>query len=404
MSRLYYGWRIVAVCLIGAAFANALGLFGASVYLQALTASRGWSTGAVSSAITLFYVTSALLLIPVGDIISRAGPRPIFAAGAIALAAGVAAIGRVAQPWQIYLVFMVMGIGWACLSTTAVATALAPWFERFQGRAVSIASLGASVGGMLGAPILLSGMAWLGFAATTTIAAALAFTVMLPLALFVMKRRPQDLGLFPDGAAEAFVATGRAAGSWSRRRALRTTALRSVTLGFGVGMMVQVGFLTQQVTLLMPSLGPSGTSFTVSATAVAALLGRLVLTRFADQISARLLASVMMTIAAAALVVQALAPTPAVLVLGSVVVGVTVGNVTTLSPIIVRREFGAASFGAIYGIASCVIQLAMGLGPSFYGFLHDAFGGYRVPFLLAAAADVVAAAVVLAGAPKGARP
>jgi MFS family permease len=404
MSRLYYGWRIVAVCLIGAAFANALGLFGASVYLQALTASKGWSTGVVSGAITLFYVTSALLLVPVGDIISRAGPRPVFAAGATALAAGVAAIGHVAQSWQTYLVFMVMGVGWACLSTTAVATTLAPWFERFQGRAVSIASLGASVGGMLGAPILLSSMAWLGFATTTAIAAALAFAAMLPLALFVMKRRPQDLGLFPDGAAEACVATGRAAAPWNRRRALRTAALRSVTLSFGVGMMVQVGFLTHQVTLLMPSLGPSGTSLSVAATAVAALLGRLVLARFADQISARLTASVMMTSAAAALAVQALAPTPTVLVLGGVLMGVTVGNVTTLSPIIVRREFGAASFGAVYGIASCVIQLAMGLGPSFYGFLHDASGGYRVPFLVAAAVDLLAAAVVLAGAPRAAHP
>ena len=102
----------------------------------------------MSGAITLFYVTSALLLIPVGGVIGRAGPQPIFALGGTALALGVAAIGHVTAPWQAYAVFLVMGIGWACLSTTAVATTLAPWFERFQGRAVSVASLGASVGGM----------------------------------------------------------------------------------------------------------------------------------------------------------------------------------------------------------------------------------------------------------------
>jgi cyanate permease len=95
---------------------------------------------------------------------------------------------------------------------------------------------------------------------------------------------------------------------------------------------------------------------------------------------------------------QALFPAPAVLVVGSVLMGLTIGNVTTLAPIIVRREFGAASFGALYGVASCVIQLGMGLGPGFYGLLHDAFGGYRVPLLLAAAADLVAASVVSAGA------
>jgi MFS family permease len=398
MSRLFYGWRIVAVCLVAAVFANALGLFGAGVYLHALIESKGWSTGAVSSSITLFYVTSALLLVPVGGIIGRAGPQPIFAVGAMALAAGVAAIGQVTQPWQTYVVFVVMGVGWACLSTTAVATALAPWFERHQGRAVSIASLGASVGGMMGAPILIAGIARLGFAATTAIAAALALAVVLPLALFVMKRRPQDLGLFPDGAVDARGAAAGTAPSWNRRSALRTTALRSVMLGFGIGMMMQVGYITHQVTLMSPSLGVAGTSLTVSATAFTALLGRLMLARFADQVSARLTASVMMVIAAGALAMQALFPAPAVLVVGSVLMGLTIGNVTTLAPIIVRREFGAASFGALYGVASCVIQLGMGLGPGFYGLLYDAFGGYRVPLLLAAAADLVAASVVSAGA------
>jgi MFS family permease len=404
MSRIFYGWRIVAVCLVAAVFANALGLFGAGVYLHALVESRSWTTGLVSGAITLFYVTSALLLVPVGGIIGRAGPQPVFAAGGAALALGVAAIGHVTAPWQVYAVFVVMGIGWACLSTTAVATTLAPWFERYQGRAVSIASLGASVGGMAGTPILLFGIAALGFAGTTAIAGALSFVVLLPLALFVMKRRPQDIGLLPDGATEARAAAAGAGPMWNRRDALRTAALRSVMLGFGIGMMMQVGFVTHQVTLLSNELDAAGVSLAVSATAVAALGSRLVLARFADQISARLMAAAMMAIAAASLALQALLPVPAVLVAGSVLMGMTIGNVTTLSPIIVRREFGAASFGAVYGIASCVIQLAIGLGPSFYGLLHDAFDGYRVPLLLAAGADLVAAAVVLTGGARAARP
>ncbi len=45
------------------------------------------------------------------------------------------------------------------------------------------------------------------------------------------------------------------------------------------------------------------------------------------------------------------------------------------------------------------------MGPSVYGLLYDAFGGYRLPLLLAAALDVVAAFIVLSGtAPKAARP
>jgi len=404
MFRMFYGWRIVAVCLVASVFANALGLFGAGVYLHALVEQKGWPTGLVSGAITLFYVVSALLLIPVGGILGRFGPQPIFALGISALAGGVAAIGHVAAPWQTYAAFLVMGVGWACLSMTAVATTLAPWFERHQGRAVSIASLGASVGGLAGVPVLLFGIDRLGFAATTTAGAASALLLMLPLAAFVLKRRPQDIGLLPDGAAAASATTSARAATWNRRDALRTAALRSVMAGFGIGMMVQVGFVTHQVTLLSPALGTAGTSIAVSVTAIAALLSRLVLARFADQMSARTTAAVMMMVAAGALAAMAVWPVPAMLVVGSMLMGMTIGNVTTLAPIIVRREFGAAAFGAVYGIASCVIQLATALGPSFYGLLHDAFGGYRVPLLLAATVDIGAALVVLAGKAKAVRP
>jgi cyanate permease len=162
-------------------------------------------------------------------------------------------------------------------------------------------------------------------------------------------------------------------------------------------MMVQIGFLTSQVTLLAQSLGTAGISATVSATAISALFGRLVLARFADQINDRVTAGVVLLVAACALGLLSLFPVPAVLVGASVLFGLTVGNVTTLSPIIVRREFGAASFGAVFGVASSGIQLATALGPSFYGLLHDAFGSYRPALLMAAALDVLAAAVIMFG-------
>ena len=97
MSRPFYGWRIVAVCLIAGAFANAFGLFGAGVYLHELVATRGWPTGLVSGAITTFYVTSAVLLIPVGSLIGRHGGRPSIMIGALAMCAGIAAMVSVGK-------------------------------------------------------------------------------------------------------------------------------------------------------------------------------------------------------------------------------------------------------------------------------------------------------------------
>jgi MFS family permease len=395
--RVFHGWWIVAACMLAALFGNALGLFGAGVYLHEVVKANGWTTGLVSGAVTLFYVVSALLLIPVGSGIRHFGPRPIIALAGIALAGGVIEIGQATVPWQVYLAFLWMGIGWAGLSTTAVATTLAPWFDRYQGRATSIASLGASVGGIMGAPVLLFGIAQIGFAATTLVAGLCAVSVLLPLARLVLRQRPQDMGLLPDGLRSVGAPAPIDTPNWTRRMALRTPALRTVMATFGIGMMVQIGFLTHQVTLLALSVGPTAASLTVSATAFAALLGRLALARFADRIDARVTAAAALLVAAGSLGAMALFPFPSILVGASMTVGLTVGNVTTLSPIIVRREFGAREFGTIFGVASCGIQLMTALGPSFYGLLYDGFGSYGPALMIAAVLDIAAAMIAILG-------
>jgi MFS family permease len=397
--RVFYGWWMVAACLAVATIGWGLGLFGSSVYLHALARDKGWSIGLISGAITLYYLASAPLLVWVGSSIARRGPRAVIGFGAVAMGLGVASLGWVSEPWHVYLSFLAMGVGWACLSTTAVTTTLAPWFERHQGRAASTALLGASVGGIVAAPSLVFAIDRLGFAGAMLAAGALALVVVLPLAFFVLRRRPQDLGLLPDGETLPAGVPAMAARRWTRAEALRTGAFSSVAAAFGLGLMVQIGFLTHHVSFLAPSLGAAGAASVVTATAISAFVGRLGLARLADRVDNRRYTAGMMLLAAATLLALALFPDPAVLVLGSVVYGFTVGNITTMTPIIVRREFGAASFGAVYGAASMAVGLLSGLGPAFYGALHDVLGGYGAVLLIAAAVEVVSAACVLLGRP-----
>ena len=102
--------------------------------------------------------------------------------------------------------------------------------------------------------MLLFGITRIGFASTTILAGVFAITVVLLLAGLVLRNRPQDLGLFPDGLSSGPVATTIDTPQWTLPMALGTPALRSVMTTFGIGMMVQIGFLTHQVTLLAQSV------------------------------------------------------------------------------------------------------------------------------------------------------
>lgn len=396
---MFHGWRVVAACFVIAAFAWALGLFGSSVYLQAVTAAHGWPIAEVASAITLFFVVSALVQRMVGRSIDRWGPRPVLSLGAVSMCLGVALIGQVSQRWQLYPCFMLIGLGWSTLSTTGIAATVAPWFERHQGRSMTLAIMGASVGAIVGVPLLLLAVSRLGLAGGLVAAAAVAAFVLLPLIGRALRLRgPAEIGQRRDGddaGPEAPPAPlVRPVATAANRRLL----LWSAAAGFALGLTVQIGFITHHVTLAEPLLGAAGAGLLVSATGVTAFAGRLVLARIVDQVDVRLLALLIMAVQSLALLAIALWPTVPVLVAASLVYGYGIGHITTLGPVVVRREFGAMAFGATYGAAATVIQLVSAFGPALFGFLHDSFGGYGPGLAIASAATALGGISLLLGA------
>lgn len=399
-ARIFYGWRIVAACLVIAVFSWGIGIFGIGVFLHAIAETRGWSVGSISSAITVAVLLSAVSSAFTGPAVARYGPRRVMSFGAFLLAVGCYLIGQVREPWHVYAAFSLTALGYSCLSVTTITATLSPWFEKHQGRAISSAMLGASIGGMISTPILIYAIAKLGLGHALSLAAIISLAVILPLALFVLKKSPAEMGLYPDGEPPVAKSNEKPARVWSRAEALRTPAFISVVVAFALGLGVQVGFLVHHVTLSVPALGAGGAAFIVSVTAVAAFLGRVALARWADQVDLRVTAAAVLVVAAVALAAIAAVPAAWMLVAASIVYGLTTGNVTTLSPIIVRREFGAGVFASIYGVGWMCIGFASALGPAMFGWLYDYFGGYREALLLAAALDLIAAAVVFAGRPK----
>lgn len=396
MQKIYYGWWLVAAYLVIAVVSWSLGTFGMGVYIHALSVHRGFSIGTVSSAVTVSYLVSAATLMVVGTATARMGPRPVIALGAVVIGAVVAGIPWCTEVWHVFALMVVMGIGRACLSTTSISTGLAPWFERHQGRAVSMALLGASVGGIIGTPLLLQGTAVFGFQTALFLAGMSSLVLLLPICIFVLKNRPQDLGLLPDGLPPG-PSKGPVVGSWTRAGAAKTRRFQSQLVAFGLGLMVQIGFLSHHVSMTAPTLGEDGASLAVSAAAMAAFIGRVLLARYSDHVDVRITTALVLTVAAVSLAGMAVFDGPTGLMVASISYGLTVGNLTTLSPIIVRREFGAASFGAVFGIAASLIAFATAFGPGLFGAIRDISGSYGPALFLASGMNLIAALVILWG-------
>lgn len=383
-SRAYRGWRMVAVCFVVATLAWGFGFYGQGVYLANILAERGWSLSLVSGAVTGFYFVSAIMVAFVADWIARFGARRVVAGGLVATGVAAALLGAVREPWQLYAVYLLMSFGWASTSLAAVTTILGMWFSARRGLAVSLALTGASAGGILVVPTLQALVTANGFATAMLVGGGLLIVVGAPLALWLIEAPP----------APAASAAARAPAQ-TKGELLRDFRFWSFGGPFAMVWVTQTAFLTHEINIFTPVVGPVGAAAAVAATTFAAVAGRLILGAVVDRLDRRLVTAVSVSTQAVALAALVAWPQPAVFYGAAVVYGLSVGNVITLPALIVQKEFDAAAFGAVVALSTSVTQMFGAFGPGLLGLGRDLAGGYGLPVVICALANLCTAAGIL---------
>jgi len=404
---LFFGWWVVAATFVLAAWSSGFGLYGLSVYLVELRTAHQWSTFTISSAITGYYLTGALLMVWLDAAIRRFGQRPVAVMGIAAMAAGVFGLTAVREPWQLQVALAVMALGWSATSSAAINIVLAPWFVRKRGLAVSVAMAGAPAGGFLVVPVLVTLIGQFGFRAGTGLALAGMMLVLVPCIVATVGRKPADLGLEPDGlpvapAGKSVSPVAHSAASGGavpgRLEALRTVRYWTLSIAFAIALAAQVGVLTHLVAYLTPIRGSGGAAFALALTSATALVGRLALGFHVDRLPLRQLSTVVFLAQALGLTLIAAMPAGPGLYAGCLLFGLGVGNVVTLPGLLVQREFLPGQFAGVLSLVAATNQVTFAFGPGLLGLVHDASGGYPMAFGLAALIDTAAAVVVLMGA------
>lgn len=382
-------WRVVLACFLCAVFAWGFSFYAHGIYLVELQRARGWSTGLISSIITGHYVLGALLLPAIARAIGRFGPHRVLLAGLGTLAAALMLLPAVEAPWQLALLYALMAPGWNATSVAPIAATVGQWFERRRGLALNLALSGATAAGLVVSPVLLALIPRLGFATAERLAVLVGLVVAGGAVALFVRRGP--LAARPGTVP-------RAAGP-----ALRQWRFWSIAAPFALVLMAQVGFLTHLVPLVGDRTG-ADPAVAVAINAAMALAGRVALGFVIDRLSPRCAAALCFLVQVAAIAVLARATQPATVYAACAAYGLAVGNNITLAPLIVQREYDAASFPAIVALSTAVGQLLYAFGPGLLGVLRDASGSYAVPLALCLALNLAATALVLARRPHAVTP
>jgi len=404
-EAIYHGWKVVGCAFLIAVFGWGFGFYGIGVFLAELVERRGWATSSVSSAVTLLYLVGAALIAFIGSAFERFGPRRVVLAGMSAMGAAAIGLTWITRPWQLYVVFPLMAVGWAAMSGAALNVIVAPWFERRRGLAISIAFNGAAVGGVLLVPALVFFIGRIGFRAAVLSLVTAMVGVLTPLVLWLLVRGPEVLGLGPDGDAPTPRTTGITAGGGIRqtRDFMRTWHFWSVALPFALGLTAQISIIIHQVSFLKPTLGTEGAAWAVSLTSVCAVLGRLTVGLFVDRVNRRAAIAGNFLLQATSVVLMLSGPGPALLYVACAMFGLGVGNTTSLPSVIVQAEFPRAAFGQVVSTIIAINQFTYSFGPGLLGWLRDRFGGYDVAFAGCLMLQLAAVAILLLSATPGQR-
>src|SRR5207237_4045477 len=200
-SIRYGGWRIVAVCFLVATFGWGFGFYGQSVYVAELHRLHGWPASLISSGTTFFYLFGALIVAFVNEAVRAFGPRTCLLGGISATAAAAVMFGQVTAPWQLYLADALLAFGWAGTSLAIITNTLGLWFDQKRGMAISLALNGASFGGIVGVPLLVTMISHIGFGNAMFATSGAMLVLLVPVILLVVGQ-PPDLHGWP-GAATA---------------------------------------------------------------------------------------------------------------------------------------------------------------------------------------------------------
>jgi MFS family permease len=321
------------------------------------------------------------------------------------------------QPWHLYLTIgMLVGAGSICLGYTGQSLYLPNWFNRRRGLAIGLAFAGVGIGSMTLLPWVQVMIDQTGWRTACTAIGLLVLIVLAPINL-LLRKRPEDIGLRPDGDAAPAASVQKAMSNvvdaewantdWTLGRALATSRFWWLAIGYFGGLYIWYAVQVHQTKYLLDiGFGPSVAVWSLGAVSLLGIPGQIFLGHLSDRIGREWVWSI--GCAGFAICFAALMALPQVHSLALVYLMVfTQGalgyGLTSVLGAIVVEIFQGKHYGSIFGTIQVAALSGGAVGPWVTGVLHDVTGNYSLAFAIGIAMSGLSAAAIWLAAPRKVR-
>jgi MFS family permease len=385
-SRVFYGWRIVAVCFVTHCLNVGTVFYSFGVFFHPLSVEFGWTRAQTSWGFSLAVVLGALYASLLGRVVDRYGPKPVQLFGIVVLGLGYVVLAATRSLAQYYLgMALAVALGSAALGPVSSNTAVARWFVRRRGTALGISTAGISMGGVIFVPLTQALTDAFGWRRSLVVLGAVVVVCGLPPIALWMRRSPESMGLLPDGEpshptpGEIGLVEREIERSVSPHDAVRSGDFWRIAVAFGLTVSGLSAVLLHQIPYLLDQgVPPHFASWVLGATAAVGVVGKLGFGTLIDRFDQRRVILFCFALQALGVSLLFLKISPALLVVYVLLYGYAMGGNATLQATIVGERFGRAHYGAIAGRMSPVIVTLQALGVPLLGWIHDRTASYQV--------------------------
>jgi MFS family permease len=419
LARLpvFYGWIIVAAAFVTMALGvNARTAF--SLLFPPILDEYGWDRAAVAGVFSFGFFASALVAPFVGRMVDSKGPRLVVLTGVAVIVAGLSLATLAREVWHFYATLGVLvGIGGNLLGYGVQSVFLPNWFVRRRGLAIGIAFSGVGIGSIVLLPwmqvlIATDGWRW------ACLALALITAVLLFPLNILLRRKPQDLGLYPDGdpaplqtgarrTASNIVDAAWASTTWTLKRAARTARFWWIALGYFCILYAWYAVQVHQTKYLIEiGVSPMHAAWALGIVSLAGIPGQIVFGHLSDRIGrewAWAIGCLGFAICFAALIALQAGAHPVLLYTMILAQGFLGYSSTAVLGPIVAEIFEGPHFGSIFGTLMFFSISGGAVGPWVTGLIYDHTGSYNAAFWIALVLSLVSALAIFIAAPRKVR-
>jgi MFS family permease len=408
----FYGWIIIAVTFVTMAIGvNARTAF--SLFFPPIIDEFGWERGITAGAFSFGFVASALVSPLIGRVMDRLGPRTVMELGVASMAGGLLLAPLTTQPWHLYLTIGVLvGAGSICLGYSGQSLFLPNWFNRRRGLAIGLAFAGVGVGSVTLLPWVQLMIDQTGWRTACRAMGLLVLAVLAPINLF-LRKRPEDLGLLPDGDVAASIASAKpisnvvdpvwAGIDWTLQRAVRTARFWWLAIGYASGLYVWYAVQVHQTKYLRDvGFSPSVAVWALGAVSLLGIPGQILLGHVSDRVGREWIWSAScagFAICFSALIALSSYPSLVLVYVMVLSQGALGYGLTSIMGAVVVEIFQGKHYGSIFGTIMVAALAGGAAGPLVTGVLHDLSGSYTLAFAIGIGVSGISALAIWRASP-----